>query len=78
MTGIQTCALPIWDINFERIICALNDIDYEGPLSVEWEDNRMNRDHGATEACQLVRRLDYERSDVKFDSAFERGGQSDP
>jgi len=66
------------DVNFERIICALNDIDYEGPLSVEWEDNRMNRDHGATEACQLVRRLDYERSDVKFDSAFERGGQSDP
>ena len=64
------------DINFERIICALNDVGYDGPLSVEWEDNRMDRDHGATEACQLVRRLDYERSVIAFDSAFEQGGRS--
>ena len=25
-------------VNFEEIIRALNDIGYEGPLSIEWED----------------------------------------
>ncbi len=42
-------------INFEEIIRALNDIDYSGPLSVEWEDSGMDREHGATEACDFVR-----------------------
>jgi sugar phosphate isomerase/epimerase len=31
-------------IDFESIIVALNDIAYQGPLSVEWEDSRMDRD----------------------------------
>ncbi|MBT9514114.1 MAG: sugar phosphate isomerase/epimerase, partial [Acidovorax sp.] len=30
-------------IDFESIIVALNDIGYQGPLSVEWEDSRMDR-----------------------------------
>jgi sugar phosphate isomerase/epimerase len=25
------------------------DAGYTGPLSVEWEDSRMDREHGATE-----------------------------
>ena len=40
------------DIKFEDIIVALNDVGYRGPLSVEWEDIRMDRVHGATEAAQ--------------------------
>jgi sugar phosphate isomerase/epimerase len=60
------------DIKFEDIIVALNDVGYEGPLSVEWEDVRMDREHGATEACDFVRRLDFTRSKVAFDAAFER------
>ena len=31
-------------IDFESLIVALNDVGYAGPLSVEWEDSRMDRD----------------------------------
>jgi sugar phosphate isomerase/epimerase len=60
------------DINFEEIIVALNDIGYTGPLSVEWEDSRMNREHGATEACAFVKKLDFKPSARAFDAAFEK------
>jgi sugar phosphate isomerase/epimerase len=62
------------DIKFEDIIVALNDTGYHGPLSVEWEDVRMDRVHGATEAAALVRRIDFPPSTVAFDAAFERKG----
>lgn len=57
-------------VPFERIFRALNDIGYDGPYSIEWEDNGMNRDQGAPEALALVRRLDITPSDVAFDAAF--------
>jgi len=60
------------DVNFEEIIVALNDIGYTGPLSVEWEDSRMDRDYGAAEACAFVRKLNFPRSAVAFDAAFQR------
>ena len=60
------------DINFEAIIVALNDIRYRGPLSVEWEDGRMDRIHGATESCAFVRRLDFAPNAAAFDAAFAR------
>ena len=60
------------DIHFEEILCALNDIGYSGPLSVEWEDMRMDREYGATEACDYVRGIDFPRSTVAFDASFER------
>ncbi|MEE8398380.1 MAG: sugar phosphate isomerase/epimerase family protein [Desulfobacterales bacterium] len=60
------------DIVFEDIIVALNDIGYAGPLSVEWEDSRMDRAHGAREACEFVRRVDFAPSDVAFDAQFDR------
>ncbi len=59
-------------VNFEEIIRALNDIGYRGPLSVEWEDSGMDREHGAKDALKNVRELDFEPSRVAFDSAFER------
>lgn len=60
------------DIDFEAIIVALNDASYRGPLSVEWEDSRMERFHGAEEAAAFVHRLDFPSSQVAFDAAFER------
>ncbi|MGA2137450.1 MAG: sugar phosphate isomerase/epimerase [Verrucomicrobiia bacterium] len=60
------------DIHFEDIIVALNDIGYTGPLSVEWEDSRMDREHGATESCAFVRKLDFKSSSRAFDAAFEK------
>jgi sugar phosphate isomerase/epimerase len=59
-------------VNFEAIIRALNDIGYTGPLSVEWEDSGMERERGAREACEFVRKLDFDRSQVAFDAAFEK------
>lgn len=64
------------DVNFENIIVALNDINYEGPLSVEWEDARMNRFHGAAESCAFVKKLDFPRNTAGlFDSAFDNENQ---
>ena len=60
------------DIRFEDIIVALNDIGYNGPLSVEWEDSRMDREHGATEAAAFVKKIDFKRSDIAFDAQFDR------
>jgi len=57
-------------INFEEIIRALNNINYQGPLSVEWEDSGMDREHGAAESCAFVRKLDFKPSELAFDSAF--------
>ncbi|EDY80980.1 AP endonuclease, family 2 [Verrucomicrobiia bacterium DG1235] len=63
------------DINFEEIIVALNDIGYAGPLSVEWEDIRMDRVHGASEASDFVRASDFPTSNVAFDAAFDKEKQ---
>ncbi len=59
------------DVNFEEIIRVLNTYGYEGPLSVEWEDSGMDREYGAREACQFVRKIDFPASDIKFDSAIK-------
>ncbi len=83
-SGINSSHLPFgdprrgWDfrslgrggVRFEEIIRALNDIGYKGPLSVEWEDSGMEREHGAAEACQFVKRMDFEPSQRAFDAAF--------
>lgn len=58
------------DVNFEEIIRVLNDMGYNGPLSVEWEDSGMDRIDGATEACAFVKRIDFKASDFKFDDAI--------
>lgn len=60
------------DINFEEIIVALNDIGYEGPLSIEWEDSRMDRVHGGAESAAFTKKLDFKPSDLAFDAAFEK------
>ena len=60
------------DINFEEIIVALNDIGYRGPLSIEWEDSRMDREHGAQEACEFIKKADFKSSQVAFDAAFDK------
>jgi sugar phosphate isomerase/epimerase len=57
-------------VNFEEIIRALNDIDYQGPLSIEWEDSGMDREFGAQEACAFTRGIDFDPSSLAFDAAF--------
>ncbi len=58
------------DVDLEGIIRALNRISYDGPLSVEWEDSGMDREHGAREAVEFVKRTDFAPSSVAFDAAF--------
>ena len=60
------------NIDFEPIIRALNRLGYEGPLSVEWEDGGMDREHGAAEACEFVKALDFKPSGIAFDDAFQK------
>lgn len=59
-------------VDFESIIVALNDIGYAGPLSVEWEDSRMDRVHGATESAAFCKRLDFKPAAGAFDAAFAK------
>lgn len=58
-------------VNFEEIIRALNVIEYDGPLSIEWEDSGMERTFGAREACEFTKKLDFAPSGRAFDSAFD-------
>ena len=59
------------DVDFEAIIRMLNQIKYTGPLSVEWEDSGMDREHGARESCEYVKQVDFSPSELAFDAAFE-------
>ncbi len=59
------------DVDFEEIIRALNHINYNGPLSVEWEDSGMEREYGAKEALQFVKDINFEPSTIAFDAAFD-------
>ena len=60
------------DVEFEEIIRALNRIEYTGPLSVEWEDSGMEREHGARESCEFVKNIDFQPSGLAFDAAFDK------
>jgi len=60
------------NIDFEKIIRALNSIGYNGPLSVEWEDSGMDREFGAKEACAFVRKVDFPSSNIAFDASFDK------
>jgi len=60
------------DVDFEGIVRALNRARYAGPLSVEWEDSAMAREHGAFEAVGFVRSIDFDPAAGAFDAAFDR------
>ncbi|WP_341251779.1 sugar phosphate isomerase/epimerase family protein [Euzebya pacifica] len=58
------------DVNWEECIRALNEIGYDGPISVEWEDAGMDRLQGAPEALELLKTLNWEKPSGSFDDAF--------
>jgi sugar phosphate isomerase/epimerase len=61
------------DVDFEGMIRALNEVGYKGPLSIEWEDAGMDRDHGAPEALEFTRGCDFAPAGGVFDEAFGSG-----
>jgi sugar phosphate isomerase/epimerase len=62
------------DVRWDPIIRVLNRIGYQGPLSLEWEDNGMDREFGAPEALGVIRKADFAPSSVAFDAAFSQQG----
>jgi sugar phosphate isomerase/epimerase len=60
------------DVDFGAIIRELNEIDYNGPLSVEWEDSGMDRLRGGAEACEFVKKIDINPSSGAFDEALKK------
>jgi len=63
-------------VNFTSIIRALNKAGYNGPLSVEWEDPDMDREHGAAESCKYVKGVDFPTSQIAFDGQFEQASKA--
>src|SRR6266545_4601615 len=62
------------DVPWEDCFRALNEIGYDGPISIEWEDAGMDRLIGAPEALSFVRRLAaIEPPAAAFDAAFSSG-----
>jgi sugar phosphate isomerase/epimerase len=59
-------------VNFPAILRTLNAIGYEGPLSVEWEDPHMAREHGAKESVEFLKRIQFPSAAAAFDKAFEK------
>ena len=47
-------------IDWDAILRTLNEIGYDGPLSVDWHDAGLDRDFGAADAIQFLQRLDFD------------------
>jgi sugar phosphate isomerase/epimerase len=45
-------------LDWDAIIRTLNDIGYDGPLSIDWGDAGVDREFGAEDACKFVKQLD--------------------
>lgn len=58
-------------VNFNEIIRELNEIGYDGPLSIEWEDSGMDRIQGGTEAYQFTKNINISPSIGSFDDALK-------
>ena len=69
--GWNFVSLGHGDVDFDKIIRELNAMNYKGPLSVEWEDSGMDREFGAKEACEFVKKLNFSPSNVAFDKALK-------
>ena len=67
--GWNFVSLGHGDVDHDANIRALNQIGYEGPLSIEWEDSGMERVFGGTEACEFTKKINFSPSDVAFDDA---------
>ncbi len=69
--GWNFVSLGHGDVDFDKIIRVLNEANYSGPLSVEWEDSGMDRIFGATEACEFVKKINFSPSTFAFDAALK-------
>jgi sugar phosphate isomerase/epimerase len=61
------------EVPWEKIFRMLNEIGYDGPISIEWEDAGMDREFGAPEALQFLQKLNFDPPTSNFDAAFSGG-----
>ncbi len=54
-----------------RIFRMLNEIGYDGPISIEWEDAGMDRTVGAPRALEFLRSKIYAPPAQSFDASFK-------
>ena len=47
-------------VDWDAILRCLNEIGYDGPLSVDWHDPGMDREFGAADAVQFLQRMDFD------------------
>lgn len=65
------------DVPWERIFRRLNEMNYDGPISIEWEDAGMDRLTGAPEALQYLKKLAFDPPAASFDAAFSSSASDD-
>jgi len=70
--GWNFVSLGRGDVDFDAIVRELNAAGYSLPLSVEWEDAGMDREHGARESLAYVRSIDFQPSGLAFDAAMKK------
>lgn len=58
------------EVDFGGVLRALNRIGYDGPLSIEWEDNGMDREYGAQESLAYMRNISFPPSEQAFEAGF--------
>jgi sugar phosphate isomerase/epimerase len=61
------------DVPWKHIFRKLNEIGYDGPISIEWEDSGMDRELGAPESLEYIAKLNFDPPKGAFDAAFAQG-----
>ncbi len=69
--GWNFVSLGHGNVDFDNITRELNQIHYQGPIAVEWEDSGMERFAGAKEACDYIKKWDFQPSSISFDAALK-------
>lgn len=46
-------------VDWEAVVRGLNEVGYQGPISLDWKDAGIDRDWGAEDACRFLRRLEF-------------------
>ncbi|MFV0254707.1 MAG: sugar phosphate isomerase/epimerase family protein [Erysipelotrichaceae bacterium] len=69
--GWNFVSLGHGNVDFDSITRELNQIGYQGPVAVEWEDSGMDRFVGAKEAFEYISKMDFQPSNISFDAALK-------
>ncbi|MDF3002917.1 MAG: xylose isomerase domain protein barrel [Bacillota bacterium] len=68
--GWNFISLGHGDVDFGSIIRELNQAEYSGNISIEWEDSGMDRFYGAEDAINYLKKFNFPTSNVAFDKAL--------